>query len=165
MILLCFSPLLVFGAQKKCQISYRVLYAIAKTEGHPKKEVGYPYLISFNNSQDMKSLSKIELDYEELDSRTIDCKNLKSCVLIFQELKKNSITNLDLGAFQINPTYHLYADTHYFKLKDSLLAACEIITKIKNKFGWSWDSLAKYHSYSKERNLQYQKYLKHYAKE
>lgn len=150
----------------KCEISYKVLYAVANIERHPKKEVGYPFIISFNKTSEMKILKTIpKSKYEILDNRSIDCKSLKNCVAIFYKLKHNEILNVDLGAFQINPKYHKYKAEEYFTLKNSLNIACSIITDIKNKYGWSWESLAKYHSYEKNNNLKYQKYLKRYAQD
>lgn len=162
-MLFFFIPVFLFA--KECEIGYKVLYAIASVERHPKKDVGYPYLISFNKTSQSAILSKIkpEVKYRRLDNRTIDCLNLQNCILIFKELKERSILNVDLGAFQINPIYHKYPDEAYFNLKGSLLIACKIVTDLKNKYGWSWESLAKYHSYEKSNNYKYQGYLKQYA--
>lgn len=158
-----FIPAFLFA--KECEIGYKVLYTIAQAERHPKKEVGYPYLISFNKTQQIAILKKLkpELKYKVLDKRSVDCLNTHNCVLIFKELQKHSINNVDLGAFQINPIYHKYPAEQYFTLKSSLLIACQIVTDLKNKYGWSWESLARYHSYKKNNNYKYQGYLKRYA--
>lgn len=163
MFFLYLTPVLIFA--KECEVGYKVLYTIAQVEKHPKKEVGYPYLISFNKTSQTAILTNVkpQLQYKALDKRTIDCLSLQNCVLIAKELKKHSITNVDLGAFQINPIYHKYPIEQYFTLKSSLLIACKIVTNLKNKYGWSWKSLAKYHSYEKNNNYKYQTYLKQYA--
>lgn len=165
-MLFFFIPMALFA--KECEIGYRVLYAIAQVERHPKKEVGYPYLISFNKTSQTAILAKLkatmpQLRYKFLDKRTIDCLNIQNCILIFKELQKHSINNIDLGAFQINPIYHKYPAENYFTLKSSLLIACKIVTDLKNKYGWSWESLARYHSYERNNNYKYQGYLKQYA--
>ncbi|PAF53838.1 hypothetical protein BKH42_03660 [Helicobacter sp. 13S00482-2] len=162
-VLLGLLPIGLFA--QNCEVGYKVLYTIASVERHPKRDIGYPYLISFNKTSQMIYLSKIKPKpkYKILDSRTIDCMDLRNCVFIYRELKKRAIKNLDLGAFQINPIYHKYKDMDYFALKNSLLIACSIVTNLKNKYGWSWKSLAKYHSHKKENNLKYQYYLKRYA--
>ncbi|PAF46321.1 hypothetical protein BKH46_08010 [Helicobacter sp. 12S02634-8] len=151
----------------KCEIGYKVLYTIAQVERHPKREVGYPYIISFNRTQDIAKLSDLvsEGQYEKLDNRSIDCKNQKNCVLIYSKISQNQIPNVDLGAFQINPKYHQASPEDYFSLQKSIAIACGILTEIKQKYGWSWESLAKYHSYEKKNNLKYQKHLKRYAGE
>jgi len=142
---------------KTCNFEYEVIYQIAANERHPQRDVGYPYLISFNNQSDMeKIVKKFENKYIKLDNRTIDCKSLDVCINIFRFLWINGISNIDLGAFSINPRFYKAKEPkEYFDLKDSSDKVCEILEKLKEKYGWSWETMGKYHSWTKELNTAY----------
>lgn len=141
-----------------CKVDYRILYGIAKTESHPKREVGYPYLISFNNKGESKILKKTKgLNFIFLDNRTIDCKNTSSCIAILNFLEKKKITNLDLGAFQINYRWHKLDKESYFSVKDSLDFACSHLMTLGEERGWGWEAIASYHSKTPKHNERYRK--------
>lgn len=161
---ICLASLVTLGfsSQHKCKIHSDVLTAIAAIEGHPKREVGYPYIISFNKNSDMQKLKKDERWFA-LDKRTIDCTSLENCISVYDELKQLKVTNIDLGPFQINPMFFKYDSSVYFTLEESKQKACEILTEIKNTKGWSWESLARYHSSTKKHNQAYQNRLKQYV--
>ncbi len=132
----------------ECPIPYEVMYAIAMTERHPARDIGYPYLISFNNKKDLVRMKHHLHDVQILDSRTIDCKSKKQCMKISKTLLRNNITNIDLGAFQINYKYHPASIDTYFSLPKSYRKACLILANIQEKYGWNWASVGKYHSYN-----------------
>lgn len=165
MIYLLFSMLFglspLSATEQKCIIHDNVLHAIAAIEGHSKREKGYPYIISFNKQSDMKELTQDERWFA-IDKRTIDCVNLENCISVYEELVNLNIINVDLGAFQINPKFHKYGADNYFVFDKSKQRACEILMKIKKDWGWSWESLARYHSGNKRHNQAYQKRLKEY---
>lgn len=140
---------------KECNISYSVLYSIASVESHPDKDIGYPYLISFNSTKDARKVDDLYM-HMFLDRRTLDCKNRFTCERIFKYLKSKNITNVDLGAFQINYRYHKTKIANYFILSQSYKKACDILMSLKHEYGWSWDTVGKYHSFKK-------KYAKPYA--
>lgn len=152
-------------ASADCYVDYEVLYLIAQAEKHPKKNVGYPHLISFNNQKDMKKLRKANLEYIKLDNRSIDCLSLENCVNIYNFLKKEGVRNLDLGAFQINPIWHKYEDREYFSLKHSINIACNILMDLGEQKGWSWGTLASYHSSTPKFNKRYKQKLMQLAGE
>lgn len=131
-----------------CPIPYKVMYSIAKAESHASKRPGYPYIISFNNNKDAKRVSRLFGAYF-MDRRSIDCKDTATCIKIAKYLIKNNITNLDLGAFQINYRWHKYPLSDYFNLKASYNRACEIIYSEVKRYGWSWEAIGRYHSYNK----------------
>ncbi|RDU73030.1 hypothetical protein CQA57_05755 [Helicobacter anseris] len=152
------------ATSKECIIEYDVLYTIASIESHPKRNIGYPFIISFNNKSDFQRIKKEkilqDLDIEILDNRSIDCKSVKTCFTALNLLVKQSIENLDLGAFQFNYKYVDFKDkTHYFSLKHSYYEACNILMKLAKKYGWSMETLAKYHSYTPKVNEKYQKII------
>lgn len=63
----------------KCNVQYDIMYLIALNEKSPKRAVGYPYLISFNNKSDAKMI-KTKYSNLFMSSRTIDCENFSLCV-------------------------------------------------------------------------------------
>lgn len=152
-------------ASADCYVDYEILYLIAQAEKHPKKNVGYPHLISFNNQKDMKKLLKTKKKYIKLDNRSIDCLNLENCVSIYKFLKNEGVRNLDLGAFQINPIWHKYEDNEYFSLKHSLNIACNILMDLGEQKGWNWGTLASYHSSTSKFNERYKERLMQLAEE
>lgn len=129
-----------------CSVDNRIMYAIAKMEGHPKKNVGYPYLISFNIKSEA-SLIKQNHKFKKffLDRRSIDCKNKETCVNILKFLTQNKIKNIDLGAFSLNYKFFKMNYNNYFDIEKSYHKSCSII-EFHNKKEWSWDNIAKYHS-------------------
>ncbi|RDU55068.1 hypothetical protein CQA49_00885 [Helicobacter sp. MIT 00-7814] len=145
----------------ECQIHDDVLFGIATIEGHPKRDLGYPYIISFNKKSDIYKLTEDDRWFS-IDSRTIDCLDTDRCLAVYSEIRDLGIKDIDLGAFQINPRFWQYNPEEYFDFEKSKQRACEILTKIKDRHGWSWESIAKYHSKKKENNLAYQKRLKAY---
>lgn len=162
--LLFFLLLYCIATSKECIIDYEVLYTIASVESHPKRNIGYPFIISFNNKSDFQRVKKEKilqnLDIEILDNRSIDCKNKDICLSALDLLIKKSIKNLDLGAFQFNFKYvKLDEAKHYFSLKHSYNKACNILMELANKYGWSMETLAKYHSYTPKVNEKYQKII------
>jgi hypothetical protein len=132
------------------------MYALAKNERHLKKDVGYPYLICFNKKEDAKKF-KHKYGFLMMDWRTLDCKNKNSCVRIAAEIIKSGIKNIDMGAFQINYLYYKYPIKDYFSLEQSYSNACDILMQLKDKYGWSWATIGKYHSFRKKRSLVYAK--------
>ena len=132
----------------QCPVSYKVMYWIANIEKSQKRDAGYPFLISFNKKGDIKKVSKI-FDYIKIDNRTIDCLNKDNCVNIAKRLLKQKVFNLDLGAYQINYKFHKSQNLgQYFNLKDSYIKACNILKRLIKKYGYSWKTIAKYHSFN-----------------
>ena len=150
-------PFSLFGYE--CKVSNDVLLLILNVEKHKNKEIGYPYLISFNNKGDSRILKKTSIGKYFIDSRTIDCKKDEICVDITKTLLEVGINNLDLGAFQINAMYHHLDISDYFDIKKSYKFACGIISNNIRKHGFSLESIARYHSETKKYNIAYQKGL------
>ena len=141
----------------ECKISHKIMYGIAKVEHHAKRDVGYPYIISFNNPSELKDIKKLmtSIGLLVLDNRTIDCKNQQVCIDTTQLLINSNITNLDLGAFQINYESNKAPLYTYFDLAESYSFACHLVSEHVAKYGFSWESIANYHSKTKSLNTKY----------
>jgi len=151
---------MLYANPLKCPIPYEIMYSIAKTEGYIYKKTGYPFIISFNKKSDFKRAFSIlkGFNYKKLSSRTIDCYSNKNCVKIAKVLISKNIINIDMGAFQINYKYHRFKLNDYFNLNASYQRACDILYNLVKKYGWSWETIGKYHSFNK--NLSKKYYLK-----
>jgi len=133
----------------QCRLSHQSMVLIAKVEKHPKRKLGYPYLISFNNKKDAVSAKKKYKKYfiyKSKSARTIDCKSETVCLQILDDLLKHKIKNLDLGGFQINYMYHKIPKRHYFRVAESYQYACAYAQNFTDKYGSTFKSLAMYHS-------------------
>ena len=141
----------------ECKVSHKIMYGIASMERHPKRDIGYPYLISFNKKANMSSVKDelADMNLIILDNRTVDCKNEISCLSAVKLLLIKNIKNFDLGAYQIANLFHNYPLENYFDLLQSYADACQIIEKNINRYGNSWKSIAKYHSYRSTDNHKY----------
>lgn len=158
LLVICLSS----NAFANCNVQHELMYAIAEVERHTKKNVGYPYLISFNNFQDFKEIPQLlnGFAYNKLDNRTIDCLEENNCIEIARQLiDTHGITNLDMGAYQICYYWNKLPYQNYFDLIKNYNDACYIIEKNVKQFGHSWESIAKYHSFNKERNKKYAQQL------
>jgi len=141
-----------------CNLHYDLLRTIAQVEKHPKRDVGYPFLISFNSQDEQTTNLLKKFQFIRLDRRTIDCKNQTNCTNIVKTLIKNNKKNIDLGAFQICYRFHKMNNIkEYFSLKQSYLKACSILEHLIKRKGYSWDTISMYHSYTTKHK---QKYLK-----
>jgi hypothetical protein len=145
-------------ANNSCNVEKNVMHSIMKTESHPKIKAGYTYLISFNNSKEAQKVKKILPNFF-LDNRTIDCKNMETCISLTKTLFKYNIKNLDLGAFQINSYYHKYNIYNYFNFDNSYNIACNYVESKIKKYGYNWYAIASYHSETPKYNYKYQQGL------
>lgn len=138
-----------------CSLDYSLMRFIAKIEKSSKRDVGYPFLISFNSKKDFKFLGSLKNPYIKINQRTIDCLNEKNCTEILLDLKEMGLNNVDLGAFQINYKFHKLEEQKYFNLMDSYQAACNILESLIDTYGYSWETIGKYHSFTKKVNQKY----------
>lgn len=145
--------------EKICSVKDRVILAVLEAESHPKKGIGYEYLISFNNSDEAAFVKKYLPKYF-IDNRTIDCKNLETCALVAKKLLHAGYTNLDMGAFQINSYWHKKDKVEdYFNYEKSYKFACGYLEKMIDKHGYNWYAIAGYNSQTISKNVNYQKKL------
>lgn len=148
-----------------CSVHNNIMKSILMEERHTIKNIGYEYLISFNNSCEATRYKDV-YDNLFLDSRTIDCKNLNTCINILKNLLANGITNLDLGPYQLNYIHQKVPhESHYFSFIDSYYKACSYVEKNIKEFGYTWYAIAAYHSKTPSLNDRYRKKLiAHYKK-
>ncbi len=131
--------------------------SIAQIEKHPKRNVGYSYLISFNNKKDAMIAKEAYHEYF-IDSRTMDCQTEDFCTEILYDLNSVDIKNVDCGIYQINAKFWKMSYDNYFNSQKSYEKACTIIeNNTKNDF--SLKNIAAYHSKTKKYNERYQKKL------
>lgn len=158
---LFFSILLTAGAiaSDVCSIRDTVVLAVLEAESHPKKGIGYQYLISFNDKREAK-LVKDHLPNFFIDNRTIDCQNMETCTLLTKKLFEAGFKNLDIGAFQINSYFHKRDNIEdYFNYEKSYKAACGYLEKMVDKHGYNWFAIASYNSQTLSNNVVYQRRL------
>lgn len=136
---------LILEADSKCSIDYSILYSIKQIERHPKRDIGYQYLISFNSNRD-KRLAKSKLKLNWIDSRSVDCLDIINCESTLKKIIDIGVDNLDLGPFQINYKYHKMNLVDYFSSKASMQRACAILEGLIKRYGMSADTIARYHS-------------------
>lgn len=100
-----------------------------------------------------------------VNGHLIRCSSVDECSAQAQALINGGITNLDLGPYQINYKYHPNPMLHeYFDDATAREHANEILTKLVKSFGYSWETLGRYHHFSatdRSRNEMY--YRKMYA--
>lgn len=146
-----------------CEVDYSLMHAIAKNERSIKREVGYPFLISFNNKKDVKTSNNVKIldNAEKLNSRSFDCYSKKNCSMILGELIENQIVNIDLGAFQLNYRYWKKGmkNEDFFDIEQSYIKACSILSNLIDRHGYSWDTIARYHSSTDKHKNKYLKSL------
>ena len=160
--ILIFITSSLLGYEPKCKLKNEFLYAIAENEKHRSKDVGYPYLISFNNKKDAKRVKKylLMLEGKWLDWRTYDCKNKELCSDISEILINHGVSNLDLGHMQISYYWHPMKLSYYFDFNKSNEKACLIIKDLVSKYGMSWKTIGKYHNFNDKRNKKYREKIK-----
>ena len=154
-------PALLNSAE--CSIDYKMMWSIADNEHHNKRDVGYPYLISFNKQSDRLKL-KPEHRRLMLDKRTLDCRNQSLCTEIASYMiSTKRVTNMDMGPFQVCYKFHgkKMALHNFFSLKESFVYAKSFAQSLVNRHGCSWQALARYHSATPKYNTRYARRLKH----
>ncbi|HQS65943.1 MAG TPA: hypothetical protein PLM93_02000 [Sulfuricurvum sp.] len=100
-----------------------------------------------------------------VNGHIIRCNSSEECSVQAQALINGGITNLDLGPYQINYKYHPNPMLHeYFVDATEREHANRIITGLVKSFGYSWETLGRYHHFcatDRTRNETY--YRKMYA--
>ncbi|MDP1784876.1 MAG: hypothetical protein Q8K81_05565 [Sulfuricurvum sp.] len=100
-----------------------------------------------------------------VNGHIIRCNSTEECSAQAQALINGGIVNLDLGPYQINYKYHPNPMLHeYFVDATEREHANRIMTSLVKSFGYSWETLGRYHHFSatdRTRNENY--YRKMYA--
>lgn len=121
-----------------------------------------PYVIRINAIEEAQRAAQAGF---AVNGHLIRCGNTQECSLQAQALIEGGIVNLDLGPYQINYKYHPNPMLHeFFEDAPAREQANAILTKLVKSFGYSWETLGRYHHFSaldRSRNERY--YRKMYA--
>lgn len=121
-----------------------------------------PHVIRINAAEDAQRAAAAGF---AVNGHLIRCGSTQECTLQAQALIEGGVTNLDLGPYQINYKYHPNPFLHeYFEESMAREKANAILTKLVKSFGYSWETLGRYHHFSatdRTRNERY--YRKMYA--
>lgn len=149
---------------QQCAVPNEIMLSILMNESS-SKNLGYPYVIRINGDDNYKK-SKVVLSnalqkkqINNLNEYVYDCKNFSTCVSVAEKLINNDIRNMDLGAFQTNYYYHPAELAYYFSLEGSFLLACKYNHELINQYGYSWETIARYHSGTPHLNAKYKRNL------
>lgn len=146
-----------------CIVDDDIMLSILIKEREEKRSIGYEYLISFNNEDDAKLIKKDPYFKKMfLNNRTMDCKSQSKCSEVLGKILQKNIRNLDVGAYQVNTVYHLNSFNKYediFNIDNSYKFACSYVMSKINKLGYSWESIAAYHSETEKFNTIYKEDL------
>ncbi|MBN2870958.1 MAG: hypothetical protein JXK04_08405 [Campylobacterales bacterium] len=121
-----------------------------------------PHVIRINAAEDAQRAAAAGFG---VTGHLIKCGSTQECSIQAQALIEGGITNLDLGPYQINYKYHPNPFLHeYFEENMAREKANAILTRLVKSFGYSWETLGRYHHFSatdRTRNERY--YRKMYA--
>lgn len=121
-----------------------------------------PNVIRINAIEDAR---RAQLAGFAVNGHIIKCNSTEECTAQAQALINGGITNLDLGPYQINYKYHPTLNlSENFVDATQREHANQIITNLVKSFGYSWETLGRYHHFSatdRTRNERY--YRKMYA--
>lgn len=112
-----------------------------------------PNVIRINGIEDVRRADKAGFI---INNHNILCSSVEECTAQVQALVNGGITNMSLGSYQIN--YKKYPNP---KVHEYFLDATErehvnkILTNLVKKHGYSWETIAYYHSSEPEENKKY----------
>ncbi len=155
---------------EKCNIPTNIMSSIFLTEREIYREAGYPFLIRLNSKKDKEKIQTLfeNEHYKKITPSRIDCYTYSNCTKLTNILIENEITNIDIGPYQINWYFHPDKKENiqqYFYIDTAHKKACNFVESLVKKYGWSWHTIARYHSGTKDKNESYQNKLKyHYEK-
>jgi hypothetical protein len=139
-----------------------VLDAIKHCECLKEEGQCVPHVISINAAEEAERAKAAGF---AVNGHLIKCGSTEQCSAQAQALIEGGIINLDLGPYQINYKYHPNPMVHeYFEESSAREKANGILTRLVKSFGYSWETLGRYHHFSaldRTRNERY--YRKMYA--
>lgn len=139
-----------------------VLDAIKHCECLKENGICNPHVIRINLLEDAQRALAAGFAVE---GHLIRCGSTQECAIQAQALIEGGITNLDLGPYQINYKYHPDPFINdFFEEAEAREKANTILTNLVKSFGYSWETLGRYHHFSatdRTRNERY--YRKMYA--
>lgn len=161
-VLLTGSVLSAEGETGDIRMPDIVLDAIKHCECLKDNGTCNPHVIRINALEDAQRAAAAGF---AVNGHLIRCGSTQECSLQAQALIEGGITNLDLGPYQINYKYHPDPLVHeYFEESTAREKANAILTRLVKSFGYSWETLGRYHhapTADAARNARY--YRKMYA--
>jgi hypothetical protein len=139
-----------------------VLDAIKHCECLKENGQCIPHVIRINASEEAE---RAKMAGFQVNGHLIRCGSTEQCTAQAQALIEGGIVNLDLGPYQINYKYHPNPMVHeFFEESTAREKANAILTRLVKSFGYSWETLGRYHhapTSDAARNARY--YRKMYA--
>lgn len=118
-----------------------------------------PNVIRINSSDD--ALRAQQAGFPVVNGHIIRCNSTQECVMQSQALIDGGVINLDLGPYQINYKYHPNPRlSEYFIDAIEREHANRIITGLVKSFGYSWETLGRYHHFSATDRTRNERYYK-----
>lgn len=118
-----------------------------------------PNVIRINSSED--ALRAQQAGFPVVNGHIIRCNSTQECVMQAQALIDGGVINLDLGPYQINYKYHPNPRlAEYFIDEVEREHANRIITGLVKSFGYSWETLGRYHHFSATDRTRNERYYK-----
>lgn len=139
-----------------------VLDAIKHCECLKENGQCIPHVIRINSPEEAQRAASAGF---AVNGHLIRCGSTEQCTAQAQALIEGGIVNLDLGPYQINYKYHPNPLIHeFFEESTAREKANAILTRLVKSFGYSWETLGRYHhapTSDAARNARY--YRKMYA--
>lgn len=137
------SMLSAAGVEGDIRMPDIVLDAIKHCECLQENGACNPHVIRINATEDAQRAAAAGF---AVNGHLIRCGSTQECTIQAQALVEGGITNLDLGPYQINYKYHPNPFLHeYFEESSAREKANAILTKLVKSFGYSWETLGRYH--------------------
>jgi hypothetical protein len=128
-----------------------VLDAIKNAECLTENGVCNPNVIRINEDNDI-NIAKLN-DFKPV-GHIIRCLSVNECSETANKLIQLGVINIDLGAYQINYKYHKNIELpNFFEEEIERSLTNDILVILVSKFGYSWETLARYHHYDALNNI------------
>lgn len=155
-----------------CIVPNDIMLGILFNEQPQKRKWDYPYIIRVNYKKNTTKYrrSRFILDHfgstpvYSSDPYVFDCKSEIGCQETLNYLVKYNLKNVDIGPFQVNFYYHPNEIRHFFNFQSNYLMACAYVESLIKRKGYSWKTIAGYHSFTPKHNAKYLKRLQQNVK-
>jgi hypothetical protein len=162
-IIFIFSLLFSFSFSDNLKMNDVVLDAIKDAECYKENGKYETQFIRINEENDVQKALSEGFDVK---GHILKCYEPDMCVIRAQQLILLGIYNLDMGAYQINYKYNPLTNFFdYFEESKEREHVNRILMSLVSKFGYSWETLGRYHHYDandKSRNIEYYNKLRKY---
>ena len=152
----------------KYGVDPRAVVAIRWLEAYKKNGVVYPYVVRVNSGLERLKAFKFK-GVKRVSKHVFLCSSRDACVLFVKKLISLGIYNFDAGLYQINYFHNGNKFKNYpedvFDRVESGKFVCRYLAQKLKKYGFHSNAVALYHSFSKEKNIEYaEKFYRIYSK-